>query len=170
MPLTKEQKKQVVENLKEKIDEQKSMVFVAIAGLKADDLLDLRRKLKGEDCSLIVSKKTLLEIALKEKKLDINVKNLEGEVASIFGFGDELSAARIANQFSSQNEALQILGGIFENSFIDKEKVIALAKIPSREELLARMVGSIKAPVSNFVNVLQGNMRGLICVLSAINK
>ena len=168
MPLTKEQKQQIIEGLKEKIDKQKSMVFVTIANLKAKDMIDLRNRLKEKDCLLFVAKKTLLKIASQEKNLLINVKELKGEVALIFGFKDEVSAANISHQFSLENKNLEILGGIFENEFIDKERVIILAQIPSREELLAKVVGSILSPVSGFVNVLQGNIKGLIYVLTKV--
>ena len=67
-------------------------------------------------------------------------------------------------------ENLNVLGGIFENAFIAPENVTALANIPSREELLAKAVGSMQAPMSGLVNVFAGNMRGLVQVLNAINK
>ena len=109
-------------------------------------------------------------MASQEKKIPVDVKDLESEVALIFGFKDELSAAKIANQFSRSNENLKILGGVFENEFINREKVIVLAEIPSQEELLARFVGSIKAPIANFANVLQGNIKGLTYILSNIKS
>ena len=168
MPLTKEQKKEIVENLKEKIDKQKSMVFVAIEGLKADDFNELRSELKKEDCLLVVAKKTLLDIASKEQNIKVDVKELSGEVALVFGFRDEVIGPKITNKFSKKNQNLKILGGVFEKEYIDQEKVIALASIPSREELLAKLVGSIKSPVSGFVNVLGGNIKGLLYVLKAI--
>lgn len=170
MAFTREQKKKIIEKLKENIDKQKVVLFVVIAGLQAKDLLDLRNKLKEKDCLLTVAKKTLLRIVFQEKNVPIDIKKLEGEIALIFGFGDELSAAKITNQFSLGNENLKILGGFFENKFIDKEKVVALATIPSLEELLARVAGSIKTPISNFINVLQGNIKGLIYLLSSIKK
>jgi len=170
MPLTKEQKKKIIEDLKEKIDKQKSMVFVAIANLKTKDIIDLRKRLKEKDCLLFVAKKTLLKIASQKKNLLIDIKKLEGEIALIFGFKDEISAAKISYQFSLENKNLKILGGIFEDEFIDVEKVIALAKIPSKQELLARLVGTISSPISGFVNVLQGNIKGLIFVLNTIKK
>ncbi|MFH1656824.1 MAG: 50S ribosomal protein L10 [Candidatus Nealsonbacteria bacterium] len=168
MPLTKEEKKQVIENLKEKIDKQKSIVFVSIENLKAKDFNELRSQLKENDCLLFVVKKTLLNLASKEKNLLIDTEKLKGEIALIFGFKDEISAAKISNNFSKKNEYLEILGGVFENKFIDKEKVIALAKIPSKEELLSKLVGSIASPISGFVNVLQGNIKGLINVLAKL--
>lgn len=170
MALTKEQKQKIVEELKENLNKQKAMVLVAFEGLKAKELFDLREKLKEANCLFIVAKKTLLDIAFKEKKLDFNKEKLEGEVALIFSFGDEISPARIAYQFSQINENLKILGGFFENKFIEKERVLELAKIPTRQELLARIIGSISAPVSNFANVLQGNIKGLIYVLKQVKS
>jgi len=170
MALTREKKEQVVKDLKEKIENQKTTVFVAIDGLKADQIFDLRRKLKDQDCLLNVSKKTLMDMVLKDSKIDVSVDELEGQIAFIFGFSDEIAPAKIANNFSSDNENLKILGGIFENNYIDSEKVLALARIPSKEILLSKVVGSVKAPVSNFVGVLQGNIRSLLFVLSSIKK
>lgn len=169
MPLNKEQKQKIVEKLKEKINKQKSMVFVAVDGLKAADIFDLRKKLKETDCQLQVIKKTLANIAFKKEKLKFDVKTLEGQFALVFGFGDEVSPAKTAYQFSLSNENLKILGGFFEDKFRSAEEMIDLAKIPSKQELFARVVGSISSPISGFVNVLQANIKGLICVLKQIN-
>jgi len=165
MALTKEKKQKVIEKLKENIAQQKSMVFVATEGLKAKELFDLRKKLKAADCLLIVAKKTLLDVAFKEKKIGIDPEKLAGQVASVFGFKDEISSAKIPYDFSLENKNLKILGGFYENKFRDAEEVITLAKIPSRKELLAGLVGSISAPISGFVNVLQANIKGLIYIL-----
>ncbi len=168
MALSKEQKKNIVEKLKQSIAQQKAVVFVAIDSLKTTELFDLRKKLKQDNCLLTVAKKTLLSIAFKQSKMEFDAKELEGELALIFGFGDGIMPAKIAYQFSKKNKNFKILGGFFENKFRDAEEIIALAQIPSREELLARIVGSISAPISNFVNVLQGNIKGLIYVLTQI--
>lgn len=170
MALTKEQKKKVIEDLKEKVARQKAMVFISIEGLKAQEVFDLRKRLKAEDCLLTVAKKTLINIVFKEKKFDIDAEKLEGQLGLIFGFKNELSPAKIAYQFGLENKKLKILGGVFENEFKEDEEIIILAQIPSREELLARIVGSISAPISNFVNVLQGNIKGLVYILSNIKK
>jgi len=166
MALTKEQKQKIVEELKENIDKQKSMVFVAIEGLKAADLFDLRKRLKAADCLLIVAKKTLLDIAFKERKVGIEPEKLAGQLALVFGFKDQISPAKIPYNFSLENKNLKILGGFYENKLRDAEEIITLARIPSREELLAGLVGSISAPISGFVNVLQANIKGLMTVLA----
>lgn len=172
MALTRKQKKEILDDLKEKISKQKAMVFVDFAGLKTKDLQDLRRKLKENDSLFKVSKKTLFKKALEDyqKSWVEFVGNLKGELGVVFGFGDELLPIKIVYQFSEQNENLKILGGVFENAFIEKGQVDELAKIPGREELLSRLVGSIGAPLSNFVGVLENNIKGLLYVLSAINK
>jgi len=168
MPLTKEQKNKIVKKLKENIANQKAIVFVSVKGLKASELFNLRKQLKESNCLLSVAKKTLLKIAFKENKTELNEKKLEGQVALIFGFEDELAPAKTAYDFSLKNENLKILGGFLENEFRSREEVIILAKIPSKQELLAKIIGSIKAPISGFANVLQGNIKGLVYLLSNI--
>lgn len=166
MALTKEQKQKVVEKLKQNIARQKAVVFIAIDGLKTTELFDLRKELKKDNCLLTVAKKTLLSIAFKQSKMEFDAKELEGELALVFGFKDEIIPAEIAYQFSKKNKNLKILGGFFENEIKTAEEIITLAKIPSREELLTKVVSSISSPISGFVNVLQGNIKGLISVLA----
>lgn len=170
MPLTKTQKQKIIEELKEKIAKQKAMVFVDFTGLKVKDLSNLRRKLKTTGDELKVVKKTLLGLAFKTAGIEIETEKLKGEIAIAFGLKDEISPVKIIWQFSQENPNLKILGGFFENKFREAEDIITIAQLPSREELLAKLVGSISAPVSNFVNVLQGNTRNLVFVLSAIKK
>jgi large subunit ribosomal protein L10 len=68
------------------------------------------------------------------------------------------------------NENLKIVGGLLGKSILSKEEVVALSKLPSKEELLAKLVGTLNAPVSGFVNVLAGNLRGLVQVLKAVGE
>lgn len=170
MPQTKEQKKKIIEKLEKNIEEQKAMVFVDYQGLKAADVFSLRRKLKEKGCNLVVSKKTLFKLALKNKGMDYEPKELNGQLGLVFGLEDEISPSKVSYQFSKGNEKLKILGGFFGNKFIDLEDVINLASIPSREELFAKVVGCFASPMSGFVNVLQGNIRGLVQVLGSIKK
>ena len=170
MPLTKEQKQNIVKDLKESIDKQKSMVFVSIQGLKAAELLELRNKLKELNCKISVAKKTLMDIAFKESKIEIDTSKLEGQVALVFGFKDEVLPAKTSYEFSKKNENLKILGGFLEDKFREVNEIVTLAKIPSREELLAKVVGSISAPVYGLANVLQGNIRNFVQVLSKIKN
>lgn len=130
----------------------------------------MRETLKKDKCRIEVVKKTLLDIVLKDKKIKAVRNKFAGEVALIFGFEDEVAPAKIIHQFSLKNENIKILGGIFEDKFVGKEEIIALAKLPSKQELYAKVVGTINAPISGFVNVLNGNLRGLVYILSQIKK
>ncbi len=170
MPKTKEQKKQIVEDLKDNLSKQKAVVFIGIKGIKAKDIFDLRENLKKANCLLSVIKKTLLNLVLKDEKLDIDAKKMEGEMGLVFGFEDQILPSKIVYQFSKTNNNLKILGGIFENKFINQEEAMALALLPSREELYSKVVGTISAPISGFVNVLQGNIKGLITILIKIKN
>ena len=85
MPLTKEQKRKIIEDLKEKIAKQKAIIFVDFSGLKVKDFSDLRKRLSKINSELKVAKKTLLALVFKEKGLKIDIEKLKGEIALIFG-------------------------------------------------------------------------------------
>ena len=172
--LTRIQKQKIIKDLKEKIQKQKIIIFVDFTGLKVKDHFNLRKKLKTMDSQIKVAKKTLAEIAFKELKgktlQSFDVKNLRGQVAFIFGFKDEISPTKIVWLTSQENPNLKILGGFLEDQFIEAEKVIELAKLSGKEELLGRLVGSVSAPISNFIYILQANTKCLLYVLNAIKK
>lgn len=168
MPLTKIQKQKILEDLKEKITKQKAMIFVDFSGLKVKDLSELRKKIKAVGNEIKIAKKTLLTIAFKKANLEFEVKKLKGEIGVIFGIKDEISPAKLAYQFAETNPNLKILAGFFENNFLEAEKIVELAKLPTKEELLTKLLGSIKSPISNFINVLQANIKGLIYVLTKV--
>lgn len=170
MAITKVKKQEILEKLREKANRQKSLIFVGITGIKVKDLTALRSKIKEIGGGFQVAKKTLAEIILKEKKLDFDKKKFKEEMALVFGFQDELGVAKAVHQFSKTNDKLKILGGFIENIFRDSKEVAVFAQLPSREELLAKLVQSMSAPASGFVNVLNGNIKGLIVALDAISK
>jgi len=170
MALTKIQKQKILDDLKEKIQKQKIIVFVDFTGLKVKDLFNLRKKLKTTDSQIKVAKKTLAEIAFTELKgktpKSFDIKNLRGQIAFIFGFKDEISPTKITWLTSQENPNLKILGGFLAGQFIEAEKIVELAKLSGKEELFGRLVGSISAPISNFVYILEGNVKGLLQVLA----
>jgi len=157
MALTKEQKTKQVESVKEKIAQQKSMVFVDFSKVPSKEMFSLRKSLKEAGCNLKIAKKTLVRVAFGQSNISFWNKiksSIPGQLALVFGFEDEIAPARIASTFAKTQENFKILGGIFENRFIEKARVLELAAIPTRNELLGRLVGSIYSPVSGFVRVL----------------
>ena len=170
MALTKEQKKKIIEELKEKIDRQKTVIFTDFTGIKVKGLADLRRKLKEVDSELRVAKKTLFKIAFGKKDLEIDIKKLQGEIALVFGYQDIISPAKTVYQFSLKNPNFKILGGCLENKFVGAEKIIELAQLPTREGLFARIVQCVSFPMSGLINVLEGNIKGLINIINNLSE
>ena len=172
MPKSKIQKQEILRNLAEKIKKSKSLVFTGFNALGVKDNEALRAKLREVHGEYYVAKKTLLERALKEHgTLDLDAKTLDGKLAVIFSYEDEVAPAKAVDTFRKDKEdKIFFLGGILEGKLLSKTEVEALAKLPSKQELLSRLVGSMNAPVSGFVNVLAGNLRGLVTVLKAIEE
>jgi len=135
------------------------------------EIEELRGKCIEEGVGYSVAKKTLLNIALEKAGIkDIDTKSIEGSLATVFGMEDEVAPAKILAEFAKDHEALEIKGGILEGKLAPAEEIIKLSKLPSKAELYAKVVGSINAPVSGFVNVLAGNLRGLVYALNAIKE
>lgn len=168
MPKTRSEKEKTVTTLAEKLGKMRSVIFANYEGLTVAEIQDLRKELKKEGVDYSVVKKTLLKIALKEAGKDIDPKTISGNFGTAISYEDEVAPARIMASFAKKHEALKMVAGILEDRLIPAEKVNALAKLPSKQELLAKLVGSINAPISGFVNVLAGNLRGLVNVLNAI--
>lgn len=166
MPKTKAQKQTILNQLSENLAKQQAMVFVDYKGLKVKDMLVLRDRLRQVGSKLVVAKKTLLAKVMKEKGIGIDLKGMDGQVGAIFAFEDSLAPMKAANTFAKTNENLKIVGGYFENEIQSAASIVAIASLPGREELLAKLVGTLAAPMSGFVTVLQGNIKGLVYILA----
>ncbi len=157
MALTKEQKTKQINDIKNKVSNQKSMIFVDFSKVPSKDMFNLRKNLKEAGCNLKIAKKTLVRIAFGQSNISFwnKIKSaVPGQLALVLGVEDEIAPARIANTFAKTHENFKILGGIFENRFIARERVLELAAIPPRNELLGRLVGSLASSMTSFVRVL----------------
>lgn len=168
MAKTKQEKAQAAEHLVQLLNETKAAVFANFQGLPVSAMDELRAKCRETGVRCQATKKTLLKRALADVGLDVDTKSYSGGVVAFFGESDEVIAAQVVANFAKDHELMTIFGGTLEGAYIDAAKVTQLSKVPSRQELLSKLVGSINAPVSGFVNVLAGNLRGLVTVLSAI--
>lgn len=167
MPKTKQQKSEQIAAISERISRAKSAVFTNFAGLTVKEVTELRRLCREAGAEYLVAKKTLMRKAFTEAKLDVDPETFGGEVATVFGFADEVAPSRITVQFSKGHPALKPFGGLLERQYVAAEKIKELSALPSKQQLIAQVVGSIGAPISGFVRVLAGNLRGLVQVLSA---
>lgn len=166
---TRAQKEAIVKDLAAKLKASKAVVFSDFKGMTTKDMTALRREMRSEGLDFGVFKKTLIDIAIKDAGLEMIVNDLDGQIAVAVSDKDEVAAAKIISKFGKANENLKIVAGILGDKAISKEEVAALAKLPSKEELLAKFVGTINAPVSGFVNALAGNLRNLVQVLKAVS-
>jgi large subunit ribosomal protein L10 len=170
MAKTRLQKEQIIQNLAKKIKNAKAVVFANFQGLSVKKQEELRDICKSQGAECTASKKTLLNNALKSMNFETDTRDFDGGVAVISAQNDEVAPSQIVSKFAKDNEAVRIFGGILENQLISADKVKQLSAIPSKKELLAKLVGSMNSPISGFVNVLAGNLRGLVNVLNAIKN
>lgn len=169
MAKTRPQKEEIVRALTDKFGSMKSAAFSTVSGYTMDQADALRTKAAENDVEVFIAKKTLLTLAAKEAGVEgLDANDLHGSILTAVAYSDEVSAAKTLQEFSKQNESLSLVAGVLEGKGISKEEVLQLAALPGKEQLLAQLVGSLNAPVSGFVNVLAGNIRGLVTVLDAI--
>ncbi|MFA5076414.1 MAG: 50S ribosomal protein L10 [Patescibacteria group bacterium] len=169
MAKSRQQKEKAVSEIAAILKKMKAAVFANFDGLKVKEIDELRKLCRQEKIDYVVAKKTLLGRAFKEVDLkNVDPKTIDGGIATVVGYEDEVAPAKLLATFAKNHQALKINGGILENKFVDAAVVNSLAKLPSKLELLAKMVGSIKAPLSGLANVLQGVPRNLVYALKAI--
>ncbi len=166
--LNRTQKAHLVEELKERFEKQRVSLFANFTGISVAKLGQFRRELKKIGAEFKVAKKTLLDRALKAVGLEINPEEMQGEIGIIFGYEDQAAPAKAAAKFAKENKTFKVLKGVLEGKVMDVSGVTALARLPSREEMLAQVARAFNAPIQNLVNALQGNIRNLVVVLDRI--
>lgn len=148
-----EMKKGVVAEIAEKLQKSASCVVVDYKGLKVEEVTELRNKFREAGIDYKVYKNTLVRRAAAEvgNMAQFDDVNLVGTNAIAFGYEDPVAPAKIVNDFAKTHPKIELKMGFVEGEFYDAENIKKLAEIPSRDELIAKLLGSLKAPVSNFV-------------------
>ncbi len=163
-----ELKKQVVEEIAEKIKNAKSVVFVDYKGLTVAEVSDLRNKFRAAGVEYKVYKNTLLRKAFNDLGVTAFDNDLNGPTAVAFS-PDETAAAKIfAEAMKALPEKIVPKSAYVDGAYVDAKGIAALATMPSKEELIAKMLGSMQAPIANFAGVLSAMLRGVVVALSAI--
>lgn len=166
-------KQAVVAELKEQLTSAKGVVLTGYKGLTVAQDTALRREFREAGVTYHVVKNTMLRLAAQEAGIEGLDEHLEGTTAFAFSAEDAVAPAKVIGGFIKKNKlddagVLTIKVGMVEGQVIDTKEVNALATLPSREELIAKMLGSMNAPISNTVNVLQGVIRKAVYVLDAV--
>lgn len=166
-------KEAVVAEIKEQLSSAKGAVFTSYKGLTVAQDTKLRREMREAGITYKVIKNTMTRIAAKDLGLDGISEHLEGTTALAFSTEDPVAPAKVICAFMKKNKLeekgiLTIKVGLVEGKVISDKEVKALASLPSREELIAKLMGSMNAPITNTVGVLQGVIRNAVYVLDAI--
>ncbi len=173
MAITREVKEQTVDQLTNDLGRIKLAVMTDYRGLSVAEIQELRNSLRAEGISYHVTKNTLLRIAAgkNEALKGIDPSTFAGPMALAMGFDDEVAPARVIFQYARAHEALEIVGAITgEGELLTAAQVKALAMLPTRDQLLAQVVGTIAAPLTGFVGVMAENVRSIVNVLKAIKE
>ncbi|HCB92612.1 MAG TPA: 50S ribosomal protein L10 [Selenomonas sp.] len=166
-------KEAVVAEIKEQLSSAKGAVFTSYKGLTVAQDTKLRREMREAGITYKVIKNTMTRIAANDLGLDGISEHLEGTTALAFSTEDPVAPAKVICAFMKKNKLeekgiLTIKVGLVEGKVISDKEVKALAALPSREELIAKLLGSMNAPITNTVGVLQGVIRNAVYVLDAI--
>ncbi|HOZ36442.1 MAG TPA: 50S ribosomal protein L10 [bacterium] len=171
MPKSRQEKETVLQNLIASLKNAKGAALTVFTGLKVSPDRAFRHELYRQGIEYSVVKKTLLRKAFQELNYPSEgVEKIQGNISIATSNQDAVAPAKTLDTFIKDNQTVSFIGGILESQWIDASRVKALAQLPGREELIARTVGTIKAPLSGFVNVMAGNLRGLVNVLKAIQE
>jgi large subunit ribosomal protein L10 len=169
MKLTRDEKEQLIEKVREHLETSKAVLLVNFTNLKVKEERELKKKLRQHGIVFGVIKNSLFKIALKKTKISLDESLLDQPIALIWSANDEVAPAKITVGFAKETEKLKLVGGIIDQKFVDPDLIKQLAALPSREELYARLVGSLNAPMTRLVNALQGNLRSLVYILKQYN-
>ena len=172
--MNKTEKVESLKELKESFTKANASFFADYKGLTANQMNDLRKKLRVNNVKVTIAKNNLSRIAVKEAKLGEKCEKMLDTVAGptliAFAYGDAAAAAKTIAKFAEENEVFNLKESILGIQTMGAEQIKELAKLPAREVLLAKMLGSMIAPASNFVGVLAAVPRSLLNVLSALEQ
>ncbi len=163
-----EAKKVVVEEIKEKFSKAKTIAFVDYRGLTVAEDTELRKKFRAAGCEYKVYKNRLMLKALSELGIECPANYLEGTTAVAVGYADEVAPAKIVCDAIKATNKMAIKFGILDGVRVDAAEIEALAKLPSKEELIAKLLGTLNNTAASLCRVLQAPTRALAIALNAI--
>ena len=162
------QKQEVVNEIVDKINRAQALVLVDYRGLHVEEVTDLRNQYRTESVDYKVYKNTMMRFAFKESGIEGMDEHLTGPNAVAFSYDDPVTAARISQKLSKNNDKLVIKAGLVDGKVIDTKGVESLAKLTSKEVLVAQELGTFNAPIQGLATALQGTIGGLVRCLDQV--
>ncbi len=168
--MERSKKEQVIEELRDKLGRASAAILTDYKGLSVADITVLRDSLAAEKVDFQVVKNTLARLACRQTGVSVLEPKLTGTCAVAIAYGDPAVPAKIIKKFAKTNEKLLLKGAALGNRLINSDQVLALADLPPKEELLAKMLGTLNAVPTGLVTVLSGVPRAFVGVLAAIQR
>lgn len=168
--MPKQYKVDAVESVKERLTRTKSLVVTDYRGLTVSEMTDLRNRLRKEGVEYKIVKNRLAKIALKESGMNTMDEYLKGMTALAFGVKDPVSPAKVLTAYAKENEKLKVLAGLMDNALLNTAALQELARTPSREVLLGRLVGSLASPVQKLAFGLHQTAAKIVFALDAVAR
>jgi large subunit ribosomal protein L10 len=166
--MKKEQKAGVIAELKETLGKSKAGVVTSYQGIPTTEIVNLRHKLRDSKMKLKVVKNTLVRRAAKEAGKDFMSTHFDGPLAVVLGYDDVSAPARVLNQFiSSTGLNMTIRGGFLDDRWLNVAEVNQLATLPSKNELISKVLGGLQSPIAGLVQSLSSPMLGIVYALNA---
>lgn len=170
MAITRQKKEEILAELIKKFQEAKSVAFGQYSGMTVSDLADMRGEMRDAGAEFRVAKKTLLRIAAKEAGFELPDDILEGTVGAAFSYEDAISGPKVLKKVSKKLDFVKLMGGVMDGKILSTSEMIELADLPSREELLAKFVGMMRAPLQNFYGAVSSPLSSLARSLQEYSK
>jgi large subunit ribosomal protein L10 len=160
-----------LKQIQTKLEQSKSVVLADYRGLSVNQLGQLRQQIKAVKGELLVTKNTLLKLALKAEKYPLSKgieAILQGPTMTLFAYEEAIAPIKVLYQFSQENSLPEIKAGFLTKEALSVDQVKQLAQLPNKPELICQAISGFRAPLSGFVNVLANNLRKLVYVLKEV--
>jgi len=155
--------------IKAKVGKANSILFSDFKGVNSKDLTSFREEIRGKGGEVLFSKNTLLKKALIENNIEEKVtEGLSGQTVAILSYSDPVATIKSFFDFSTKVEKLKAKSGIFENKLVSEKELSDISKLPSKQELIGKLVGSMKSPIFGLVNTLNQTQTRVVYLFKAI--
>ncbi|QQR54744.1 50S ribosomal protein L10 [Candidatus Peregrinibacteria bacterium] len=162
MATTRTKKESTLKELREKFEKAQSVAFGQYAGLTVEQVSKLRKELRAAGVEFKVAKRTLFKIAAKEQGFELPDEIMEGTVGAAFSYEDSVAGPRLLKKLGKDFEKLQLMGGIMEGKVMTVAQMKEIAGLPSKQELLAKFVGLMRAPLQGFYGAIQSPLGSFV--------
>ena len=167
---TKAFKQDKVSQIKENIDKAQVAIVTEYKGFSVEEITNLRRALQKEGGDYMVTKNTLAKLAVKDTPYEVLTEAFKGPIAIAFGFGDQVAPAKALSKFIKDTKKGEIIAAAMDGKLLSANEAKALATIPSKEEIYAKMLGCINSPATGIAGCVSGVMSALVRAIDAVAK